>query len=137
MEALTPASPDSLPPVGELTADEPFQRFPLGAAGEGVARLRVWLTAGAEPGHRAARRAVVRHPCRLGHRREQRTANRLDVPPAEQAIPVAAEVLDQRLASVPAAEPVIKMTERLHRHPEALHISHARPHPPAVPPPAG
>lgn len=53
MESLTPASPDSLPPVGELIADEPFWRYPLGAAGESVARLRVWLTAGAEPGHLA------------------------------------------------------------------------------------
>jgi len=51
MEALTPASPDSLPPLGGLIADEPFWRFPLGAmGGEGVAHLRVWLTAGAEPG---------------------------------------------------------------------------------------
>ena len=31
MEALTPASPDSLPPIGELIADEPFWRYPLGA----------------------------------------------------------------------------------------------------------
>jgi hypothetical protein len=53
MEALTPASPDGLPPVAELIADEPFWRFPLGAARESVARLRVWLTAGAEPGHLA------------------------------------------------------------------------------------
>jgi hypothetical protein len=53
VEALTPASPDSLPPVGELIADEPFWRYPLGAAGESVARLRAWLTAGAEPGHLA------------------------------------------------------------------------------------
>jgi hypothetical protein len=27
MEALTPASPDSLPPIGELIADEPFWRY--------------------------------------------------------------------------------------------------------------
>ena len=54
MEALTPASPDSLPPLGGLIADEPFWRFPLGAmAGEGVAHLRVWLTPGAEPGYLA------------------------------------------------------------------------------------
>jgi hypothetical protein len=53
VEALTPASPDSLPPVGELIADEPFWRYPLGVAGESVARLRVWLTAGAQPGHLA------------------------------------------------------------------------------------
>jgi hypothetical protein len=31
MEALTPASPDSLPPIGDLIADEPFWRYPLGA----------------------------------------------------------------------------------------------------------
>jgi hypothetical protein len=54
MEALTPASPDSLPPIGELIADEPFWRFPLGTIGrEGVAHLRVWLTGGTEPGHLA------------------------------------------------------------------------------------
>jgi len=29
MEALTPASPDSLPAIGKLIADEPFWRFPL------------------------------------------------------------------------------------------------------------
>jgi len=51
---LTPASPESLPPIGEQIADEPSWRFPLGAAGrEGVAHLRVWLTAGPEPGHLA------------------------------------------------------------------------------------
>ena len=55
MEALTPASPDSLPPIGDLIADEPFWRYPLGGAvaGQGVAHLRVWLTAGSEPGHLA------------------------------------------------------------------------------------
>lgn len=54
MEALTPASPDSLPPIGDLIADEPFWRYPLGATAKlGVAHLRVWLTAGAEPGHLA------------------------------------------------------------------------------------
>jgi hypothetical protein len=53
MEALTPASPDSLSPLGELVADEPFWRYPIGAAGEGVAHLQVWLTAGPEPGHLA------------------------------------------------------------------------------------
>ena len=53
MEGLTPASPDSLPPLGELIADEPFWRYPIGTAGEGVAHLRVWLTAGPEPGHLA------------------------------------------------------------------------------------
>jgi len=45
MEALTPASPDSLPPLGDLIADEPFWRYPAGAARAGVAHLRVWLTA--------------------------------------------------------------------------------------------
>ena len=50
MEALTPASPDSLPPLGDLIADEPFWRYPAGA---GVAHLRVWLTADPEPGHPA------------------------------------------------------------------------------------
>jgi len=54
MEALTPASPNSLPPIGELIADEPLWRYPLGAtAGHGVTPLRVWLTAGSEPGHLA------------------------------------------------------------------------------------
>ena len=52
MEALTPASPDGLPLVGELIADDPCWRYRFGAmAGEGVAHLRVWRTAGAEPGH--------------------------------------------------------------------------------------
>jgi len=54
MEALTPASPDSLPPIGDLIADEPFWRYPLSATpGQGVTHLRVWLTAGPEPGHLA------------------------------------------------------------------------------------
>jgi hypothetical protein len=54
MEALTPASPDSLPSIGELIADEPFWRYPLDAtARQGVTHLRVWLTAGPEPGHLA------------------------------------------------------------------------------------
>jgi hypothetical protein len=54
MEALTPASADDLPPLGELVADEPFWRYPAGGPGrEGVAHLRVWLTAGSEPGHLA------------------------------------------------------------------------------------
>jgi hypothetical protein len=53
MEALTPASPDSLPPLGELIADEPFWKYPIGTAAEGVAHVRVWLTAGPEPGHLA------------------------------------------------------------------------------------
>ena len=48
MEALTPASPDSLPPLGELIADDPFWRYPSGSgSGEGVAHLRVWLIADA------------------------------------------------------------------------------------------
>jgi hypothetical protein len=55
MEALTPASPDSLPPLGELIADEPFWHYPASlAAGPGVAHLRVWLTGAPEPGHLAA-----------------------------------------------------------------------------------
>jgi len=52
-EALTPASPDSLPPLGRLIADEPFWRYPVGTAREGVAHLQVWLTTGPEPGHLA------------------------------------------------------------------------------------
>jgi hypothetical protein len=49
VEALTPASPDSLPPIGDLIADEPFWRYPLGATGgQDVTHLRVWLTAGSE-----------------------------------------------------------------------------------------
>jgi hypothetical protein len=53
MEGLTPASPDSLPPVAELVADEPFWRYRPGTAREGQAHLRVWLTAGPELGHLA------------------------------------------------------------------------------------
>jgi hypothetical protein len=53
VEALTPASPDSLPPLGVLIADEPFWRYPAGAAGAGVAHLRGRLTADPEPGHLA------------------------------------------------------------------------------------
>jgi hypothetical protein len=54
MEALTPASADDLPPLGELVADEPFWRHPAGSLGrEGVAHLRVWTTATASPGHLA------------------------------------------------------------------------------------
>lgn len=54
MEALTPASPSDLPPLGEMVADEPFWRYPSGtAAGENVAHLRVWMTPGPEPGHLA------------------------------------------------------------------------------------
>jgi hypothetical protein len=54
MEAVTPASPYSLPPLGELIAGDPFWRFPSGPGSkEGVAHLRVWLTAGAGAGHLA------------------------------------------------------------------------------------
>lgn len=54
MAALTPASPSDLPPLGELVADDPFWRYPSGTRDrEGVAHLRVWLTAGSEPGHLA------------------------------------------------------------------------------------
>jgi hypothetical protein len=54
MDALTPASPSDLPPLAELVADVPFWRYPSAAlAGAGIARLRVWLTAGPEPGHLA------------------------------------------------------------------------------------
>jgi hypothetical protein len=54
MEALTPASPDGLPPFGDLIADDPFWRHPSGREpGAGVAHLRVWLTAGARPGYLA------------------------------------------------------------------------------------
>jgi len=52
--ALTPASPADLPPLGELVADDPFWRYPsISMAREGVAHLRVWLTAGPEPGYLA------------------------------------------------------------------------------------
>ena len=51
MEGLTPASPDSLPPLGELIADEPFWKYPISTAGAGVAHLQVWLASGPEPGH--------------------------------------------------------------------------------------
>jgi hypothetical protein len=50
---LTPASPDGLPPLGELIADEPFWWYPIATARAGVAHLRVWLTAGREPGYLA------------------------------------------------------------------------------------
>ena len=54
MEALTPASSDGLPPLGDLIADDPFWRHPSGRGpGAGVAHLRVWLTAGARPGYLA------------------------------------------------------------------------------------
>jgi hypothetical protein len=52
MEALTPA--DDLPPLGELVVDDLFWRYPAGGlAREGVARLRVWLTARREAGYPA------------------------------------------------------------------------------------
>ena len=54
MDSLTPASAADLPPLGELVADEPFWSYPTGGvARAGVAHLRVWLTAGPEPGHLA------------------------------------------------------------------------------------
>ena len=53
MEALTPASPDSLPRLGEQIADDLFWRYRAGRAGEGVAHLQVWTTTGPEPGHLA------------------------------------------------------------------------------------
>jgi hypothetical protein len=54
MDSLTPASAADLPALGELVADEPFWSYPAGgAARAGVAHLRVWLTAGPEPGHLA------------------------------------------------------------------------------------
>lgn len=55
MEALTPASADDLPPIGELIVNEPFWRHPAwGLAREGVAHLRIWTTATDPPGHVAA-----------------------------------------------------------------------------------
>jgi hypothetical protein len=54
MEALTPASADDLPPLGELVADDLFWRYPAGGlAREGAARLRVWLTSRREAGYLA------------------------------------------------------------------------------------
>jgi hypothetical protein len=54
VEALTPASADDLPPLGELVADDPFWQYPSGIQGrEGVAHLRVWTTTTAPPGHLA------------------------------------------------------------------------------------
>ena len=35
-----PASPDSLPPLGDLIADEPFWRYPAGAAVSVVVSLK-------------------------------------------------------------------------------------------------
>ena len=53
MDALTPASPGSLPPLAEQIADEPFWHYRAGTAGEGIAHLRVWTTAGSGSGHLA------------------------------------------------------------------------------------
>jgi hypothetical protein len=53
MEGLTPASADDLPQLGELIADDPFWRYPAALAREGVAHLRVWMTATASPGYLA------------------------------------------------------------------------------------
>jgi hypothetical protein len=54
MEALTPASADDLPPIGELIIDQRFWRHPAwGLAREGVAHLRIWATATDPPGHLA------------------------------------------------------------------------------------
>ncbi len=52
MGALTPASSDDLPPLGELVVDDPFWRHPAwGLAREGVAHLRVWTTAADPSGY--------------------------------------------------------------------------------------
>jgi len=52
--ALTPASADDLPPLGELIVDDPFWRYPSGTpAREGVAHLRVWATVTVPPSHLA------------------------------------------------------------------------------------
>lgn len=53
MGILTPASPDILPPLGELIANEPFLRYPTDTTREGIVHLRVWLTVGPKPGHLA------------------------------------------------------------------------------------
>jgi hypothetical protein len=53
MEGLTPASADDLPPLGELLVDDPFWPHQVGMAWEGVAHLRVWLTAGPEQSYLA------------------------------------------------------------------------------------
>ena len=54
MEALTPASADDLPPLGDLIVDDPFWRHQAGGlAREGVAHLRVWTTVTIPPGHLA------------------------------------------------------------------------------------
>jgi hypothetical protein len=54
MQALTPASADDLPAVGELIVDDPFCPYPSGSlAREGVAHLRVWATFTTAPGRLA------------------------------------------------------------------------------------
>ena len=54
MEALTPASANDLPPLGEPIVDDPFWRHPAAGPGrEPIAHLRVWTTATAHPGHLA------------------------------------------------------------------------------------
>ena len=82
-------------------------------------------------GMRAARRGVVAHPRGeqggLGNRGEQGAADSLGVPAAQQPFAVGAEVLDQRLARVPAAKAVIKLSEQPHRRPEPLDIAHPDP----------
>ena len=81
---------------------------------------------------RASRRAVIAHPRRqqgrLGYGGEQGSADRLAVAAAEQPVAVAAEVLDQGLAGVPAAEPVIELPEHLDRRVEALDVAYADAH---------
>ena len=55
MDGLTLALADDLPELGDLVPDEPFWRYPAGGGPgrEDVAHLRVWLTAGPEPGYLA------------------------------------------------------------------------------------
>ena len=53
MDALTPTSADGLPPLGELIVDDPFWPYPAAVTREGIAHLRVWATAGPEPGYLA------------------------------------------------------------------------------------
>jgi hypothetical protein len=54
MDGLTPASADDLPHLGDLVADEPFWRYPVGGLDrEDAAHLRVWLTTDPAPGYLA------------------------------------------------------------------------------------
>jgi hypothetical protein len=53
VEALTPASADNLPPLGQLVVDEPFWRYPATTARDSFAHLRVWMTPTDPPGHLA------------------------------------------------------------------------------------